>query len=71
MIKQFWCELSEGIITLREQQKGDIIAFMNVSNAFMKVLNSIEVGGIKYIGIRFFKREVYEDLYTLSREVLR
>ena len=66
-IQNFLCQLHGTLIVLRETEDTPISAVMDVKNAFVKTFSKVILQGKAFIGIRFFKKGVYEDVYSKSK----
>lgn len=68
--KLFYCELNDNFVFLKENENSDHVAFMDILNAFVRVTNSTTIKGEKYFGLKFIKRQNFEELFTTDENVV-
>lgn len=62
--KMFYCELNDHFVFLRENENADHVAVMDILNAFIRVTNSTLIRGERYYGLKFIKRQNFEEMFT-------
>jgi len=68
--KLFFCELNDNFVFLRENEASEHVAVMDVLNAFIRVTNSTLIRGERYYGLKFIKRQNFEEMFTQDENLV-
>ena len=68
--KLFYCELNDNFVFLRENENSEHVAFMDILNAFIRITNNTVIKGDKYFGLKFIKKQNFEELFTQDENVV-
>lgn len=68
--KLFYCELNDNYVFLRDNENSDHVAFMDILNAFIRLTSSTVIKGEKYFGLKFIKKQNFEELFTQDENVV-
>lgn len=69
-LTKFWLQLIDGKIYMKNSSDGQILAYIDIGYARLKLLKSSVVLGKSVHGIRFIKNKNYEEVYHQDLEVI-
>lgn len=64
-------ELYKSYIIVKKSQNDPPLAYMNVENCFMRIIQSAWRDNKKIIGIKFFKKKVIEEIFHEDKSVVK
>lgn len=67
---RYYFQLFDHFIVCREGPSTEEKAVMDISNAFIKKTTGTVINGTNYFGIRFIKKQNYEDLYHTDEQTI-
>ena len=67
---KYYFQLHDHYITCKEQPSTDDKAVMDINNAFIKKTQGTVINGVKHYGLKFIKKQNYEELYHTDELVI-
>ena len=67
---KYYFQLYDHYITCKEHPNTEEKAIMDISNAFIKKTFGTVINGVKHFGIKFIKKQNYEELYHTDEKVI-
>ena len=64
-------ELYENYIIVKKTKNDPPLVYMNIRNCFMRVSQSPWREGKKILGIKFFKKKVFEEIFNEDKKIVR
>jgi len=63
-------QLFDHYIVCKEHSESDEKAIMDIQNAFLKKTSGTTINGVKHFGLKFIKKQNYEELYHTDENVI-
>lgn len=70
-LTKFWLQLIDGRIYMRNAPDGQLLAYIDIAYARIKLLKAAQVLGKTVFGIRFIKNKNYEEIYHQDNEMIQ
>lgn len=67
---KYYFQLYDHHITCREHPGNEEKAIMDINNAFLKKTQGTVINGVKHFGLKFIKKQNYEELYHTDENVV-
>lgn len=67
---KYYFQLYDHYITCKEHPNTEEKAIMDINNAFMKKTQGTVINGVKHYGLKFIKKQNYEELYHTDEKVI-
>ena len=68
--KFYYCELNDHFIFLKQKDFTEHVAYMDILNSIIQKVKPFNLNGSRYFGLKFIKRESFEEIYTTEKIVV-